>query len=623
MIAVQAPPLSPSAIANVPLAPGWRFVARFENTVALTVLAAMTVLPIIEVIGRLGSGIGVPGAIVLVQHLTLWIALAGAALAARSDQLLALSTARLLPARWQARVRVFTRGVAVAVTAALVIASTDFIRIERAAGSLVALGIPTWWVLAVLPVGFALILVRIVWRAGEDWRGRATAALGIAVPLVLALVPPSASASLLLPAGLVIVAGTALGMPIFAAIGGAALVLYWGDATPLNAVPGETYRLTTSTMLPAVPLFALGGYILAAGGASRRLTRLFTALVGWMPGGLAIVTTGVLAFFTPLTGASGVTIVSMGGLLLPVLVGAGYPRATSLGLVTVSGSIGLLFFPSLPVFLYGFYANQPFDRLFVGGVVPGLLLVVAVAGWAAARGGSGGATRTPFHPREAADAIWDAKWELGLPTIVLGTIVTGTASLVEAAALTVVYALLVEVVVHRTLGMKSDVVRIGLECATLIGGFLIILSVALGFTSYLILLEVPVTLVAWVRAHIESPILFLLALNVLLILAGAMMDIYSAIVVFVPLITPMAAAYGIDPVHLGVIFLANMELGYLMPPMGENLFLSSYRFERPLAEVYRSTLPYSVIVLVVVLLITYVPGLTLWLVHLLEGRGML
>ncbi len=376
-------------------------------------------------------------------------------------------------------------------------------------------------------------------------------------------------------------------------------------------------------MLAAVPLFALGGYILAAGGASRRLMRLFTSLVGWMPGGLAIVTTLVLAFFTPLTGASGVTIVSMGGLLLPVLVGARYPGPTSLGLVTVSGSIGLLFFPSLPVFLYGFYANQPFDRLFVGGLIPGLLLVLAVAGWGAVRGGSGGATRTPFDPREAAAAIWEAKWELGLPAIVLGTIVTGTASLVEAAALTVAYALLVEVVIHRTLGIVRDVPRIGLECATLIGGFLIILSVALGFTSYLILLEVPVTLVAWVQAHIESPLLFLLALNVLLILAGAMMDIYSAIVVLVPLLTPLAAAYGIDPVHMGVIFLANMELGYLMPPMGENLFLASYRFERPLTEVYRSTLPYSLIVLAVVLLITYVPGLTLWLVHLLEARGTL
>jgi tripartite ATP-independent transporter DctM subunit len=607
----------------VPPAGAWRFVTRLENIVALSVLAVMTLVPIVEVADRLGSGVGVSGAIVLVQHLTLWIALAGAALAARSDQLLALSTARLLPAAWQPRVRVFTSGVAVGVTAALVMASADFVRIERATGDAIGLGIPTWVVVAALPVGFVLILLRMLWRAGERWPGRSMAALGIAAPLVLTLVPPSASASVLLPAGLVILAATALGMPIFAAIGGAALILFWGDGTPINAVPGETYRLTTSTMLPAVPLFALGGYILAAGGASRRLTRLFTSLVGWMPGGLAIVTTGVLAFFTPLTGASGVTIVSMGGLLLPVLVGARYPGPTSLGLVTVSGSIGLLFFPSLPVFLYGFYANQPFARLFVGGVVPGVLLVAAVAGWAAARGGAGGATRTPFHLREAVAAVWDAKWELGMPAIVLGTIVTGTASLVEAAALSVAYALLVEVVIHRTLGIVKDVPRIALECATLIGGFLIILSVALGLTSYLILLEVPVTLLEWVRAHIDSPILFLLALNVLLILVGAMMDIYSAIVVIVPLITPMAAAYGIDPVHLGVIFLANMELGYLMPPMGENLFLASYRFERPLSEVYRSTLPYSVLVLAVVLLITYVPGLTLWLVHFFEARGML
>jgi C4-dicarboxylate transporter, DctM subunit len=340
-------------------------------------------------------------------------------------------------------------------------------------------------------------------------------------------------------------------------------------------------------------------------------------------GGLAIVTTAVLAFFTPLTGASGVTIVSMGGLLLPVLASARYPPSTSLGLITVSGSIGLLFFPSLPVFLYGFYANQPFDRLFVGGLIPGVLLVLAVAGWAAVRGGLAGAIRTAFDPREAAAAIWDAKWVLGVPAIVLGTIATGTASLVEAAALTVAYALLIEVVIHGRLNLAKDVVPVALECAALIGGFLIILSVALGFTSYLILLGIPVTLVEWVQSHIDSPLIFLLALNALLILAGAMMDIYSAIVVFVPLIVPMAAAYRIDPVHLGVIFLANMELGYLMPPMGENLFLSSYRFERPLTEVYRSTLPYSVIVLTVVLLITYVPGLTLWLVRLLEARGML
>lgn len=229
--------LAPPAPASGPLSRPWQFVARFENTIALTVLAAMTVLPIIEVGERLRGGTGVPGAIVLVQHLTLWIALAGAALAARSDQLLALSTARLLPVRWQPPVRLFTSGVAVAVTAALVVASADFVRIERAAGNTVALGIPAWWVLAVLPAGFALILVHIVWRAAARGRGRATAAIGIAVPFVLALLPASATGSLLLPAALVIVAATAFGMPIFAAIGGAALVLFWGDATPLNAVP--------------------------------------------------------------------------------------------------------------------------------------------------------------------------------------------------------------------------------------------------------------------------------------------------------------------------------------------------------------------------------------------------
>jgi tripartite ATP-independent transporter DctM subunit len=282
-----------------------------------------------------------------------------------------------------------------------------------------------------------------------------------------------------------------------------------------------------------------------------------------------------------------------------------------------------LFFPSLPVFLYGFYGNVPFDRLFVGSLIPGLLLVAAVAGWAAVRGSAGRAGRTPFRARDAMTAIWDAKWVLGMPAIVLGTMITGTASLVEAAALTVVYAVVVEVVVHRALDPVRDVARITLESATLIGGFLIILSVALGLTSYLVLLEVPVTLVDWVQSHIESPVVFLLALNLLLILAGAMMDIYSAIVVFVPLVAPMAAAYGIDPVHFAVIFLANMELGYLMPPMGENLFLASYRFERPLTEVYRSTLPYTAIVLGAVLLITYVPGLTLWLVRLAEGYGLI
>jgi tripartite ATP-independent transporter DctM subunit len=599
-----------------------RYVRAAENAVAVTVLAVMAVLPIVEIAGRAWWGTGIPGSIVLVQHLTLWIALLGAALAARSKRLLALPTPQFLPESWRRPVRVFTGGLAAGITATLVLASLDLLRIEREAGDLVAWNIPSSVILAILPIGFAAIAGRLIWHAADTPTGRAVAALGLLIPLAFWSAPGLTGAGVVLPACLVILAATAVGLPIFAAIGGAALVLFWSDGTPANAVPGETYRLTTSPMLPAIPLFALGGYLLAEGDASRRLTRLFAALVGWMPGGLAIVTTAVLAFFTPLTGASGITIVSMGGLLLPVLLQAKHDERTSLGLVTVSGSIGLLFFPSLPVFLYGFYANQQFERLFIGGLLPGVLLVIVVAAWAAVHGWVGGATRTAFRWDEAKAAIWHAKWELTLPVVVLGSLLTGWATLIEAAALSVAYAFVVECLLHRTLHVWRDVPRVAVECATLVGGFMIILSVALGFTNYLIIAEVPMHILTWVQGHVHSPLVFLLALNLLLIVVGALMDIYSAIVVVVPLIAPVAEAYGIDPVHLGIIFLANMELGYLMPPMGENLFLASYRFGKSLPEVYRSTLPYTLILAVTVLLITYFPSLTLWLVRIYDARAV-
>jgi C4-dicarboxylate transporter, DctM subunit len=592
-----------------------------ENRLSVAILAAMTLLPLAELTGRTWFGRGIPGAFVVTQQLTLWIALAGAALAARSERLLALSTPMLMPERWRARARILTSAVGAGVSATLVIASLDLVRIERAAGETGPWGIPAWLILAILPAGFTAIAGRLVWQAADRTRGRALAALGLLVPLAFADVPALQGAGLVWPATLAILAATVLGMPIFAAIGGAALFMYWADGTPINAVPVETYRLTTSELLPAIPLFALSGYILAEGGASARLTRLLTALFGWLPGGLAIVVTGVLAFFTPLTGASGVTIVSMGGLLGPVLVQARYSGRSALGLVTVAGSIGLLFFPSLPVFLYGFYTNQPFERLFIGGLLPGILLVAVVAGYAAVQGWRGGTSRTPFRAREAAAAIWLAKWDLFFPAVILSSIAMGWASgLLEAAALSVLYAAVIECLVHRTLSGARELPRLAVECATLVGGFLIILSVALAFTNYLILADVPAQAIEWVRHHIASPAMFLLALNFLLLVAGALMDIYSATVVVVPLIAPIAAAYGIDPVHLCIIFLANMELGYLTPPMGENLFLSSYRFNRPLSEVYRSTLPFTVMIGIAVLLITYVPELTLWLVRWYDAR---
>ncbi len=584
--------------------------ARFENALSIVVLAVMPLLPLVEVAARKLVGGGVPGSIPVVQHLTLWTAFLGAALAARSDRLLALSTSTFLPDWMRPWIWTFTSAIGAGVTGWLLVASLQLVQVEREGGAVVAWGIPAWAALSVMPAGLAVIAARLVWRSAQTGRGRVVAAVGLAVPLLVHLFPESQSAALI-PGLILILAAAALGLPIFAALGGAALLLFWNDAVPLATIPSEMYRLTAHPMLPAVPLFTLGGYILAEGGASQRMLRVFGALVGWMPGGLAIVTTLVLAFFTPFTGASGVTILSMGGLLAPMLVKASYPEKTSLGLVTVAGSIGLLFPPSLPVILYGVSAGQPIDRLFVGGLLPGILLVLVVAAWAARKGWTAGAARTPFQPREAASALWAAKWELLLPVVVLVGIFGGFATLVEAAALTVLYALVVECFVYKDLQVRKDLPRIAVECATLVGGFLMIVAAALGFTSFLIHAEIPMRVLAWMQAHVHSPLIFLLLLNVFLLIVGALMDIYSAILVVVPLIVPMAQAYAIDPVHLGIIFLANMELGYLMPPMGENLFLSSYRFHQPLGWIYRSTAPFMVMLLVAVLLITYVPALTL------------
>jgi C4-dicarboxylate transporter, DctM subunit len=580
-----------------------------EAGLSIAALMVMTALPLAEMVSRKLAGTGIPGSIPIVQHLTLWVTLLGAALAAGSDRLLALSTTVFFGERWRSKIRIFTAALGAGVCASLAVASVELMSVMRQAGDIVAWGIPVWIGLAIMPAGFALIAVRLVVRASDSWRWRLVAALGLAVPLLFTRVEALTTPAWTLPLGLLVLAGTVFGMPIFAALGAFAFLFGMREALPPTAVPSEIYRLSASPMLPAIPLFTLGGFIISELGSSRRLMRVFTALVGWMPGGLAIMTVLLLAFFTPFTGASGITILSMGGLLLPMLVKSGYPENTSLGLVTVSGSIGLLFPPSLPVILYGISAQVPIDRLFVAGLVPGLVLVAAVASWGAWRGWFAGAPSTPFQWREAAAAMWDAKWELLLPVVVLLGLFGGFATLVQAAALTVIYALVVECFIHKDLTLRKDLPRIAIECATLVGAFLIILGVALAFTDYLVAAEVPMRMLDWVQAHVQSPWVFLLALNVFLLIVGAMMDIYSAILVVVPLILPIAKAYGIDPVHLGVVFLANMELGYLTPPMGENLFLSSFRFKKPLGQIYVSTLPYCLMLALAVLLITYLPAI--------------
>jgi len=589
-----------------------------ERWLAVAALAAMSILPITEMAARQFHTPGVAGSTVFVQHLTLWIAFVGAALAASSDRLLALSANTFLPERWVAPVRVFACATGAAVALALAWASLEFVRAEREGGGILAAGVPRWVAQIAMPAGFLLVALRIVWYASPRWKPRLAAAAGLLVPVLLFVAPkPEGPAALLMGLAVILVAAM-LGLPIFATLGGIALLLFWSQGLPVAAVPVETYRLVASPVLPSIPLFTFAGYLLVEGGASQRLLRAYTALFGWLPGGLAITTAVVLAVFT--WAGSGVTILAMGGLLLPMLVKARYPERFSIGLINASGSLGLLFPPSLPVILYGIYARTPIDSLFVGGFLPGLLMVAMVSAYGVVQGVRHGAERARFSAREAVRAIWEAKWELAIPVIVLVGLFGGFGTLVEAGALTVLYAYLVECFVYRTLSPGRGVARVALECTTVIGGVLLIIGVAVGLTNYLVDAQVPALLIAWVQAHIHSKYLFLFLLNVFLLLKGSFMDVFSAIIVVVPLITPLAAAFGIEPVQLGVIFLANLELGYLTPPVGMNLCLSAYRFRKPMTEIYRSTWTFYLILLAGVLLITYVPWITMAPVRWFEGR---
>jgi tripartite ATP-independent transporter DctM subunit len=337
--------------------------------------------------------------------------------------------------------------------------------------------------------------------------------------------------------------------------------------------------------------------------------RVFDALFGRFRGGPAVVTVLVCTFFTSFTGGSGITILALGGLLMPVLLRAHYSEKDALGLVTGAGSLGMLLPPCLPLIVYAIVARIPMNAMFLGGMVPALFMT-AITAWWGIRRGPAAATAGTFVPTEARAAIWDAKWELLTPVVACSALFSGIATAVEAAALTALYVLIVETAFHHDLQLFTDVPRVMTECALLVGGILLILGVALGFTNYLVIAEVPARAVEWTTGAVHSKLLFLLLLNVFLLIVGCLMDIFSAIIVQLPLLVPLGAAYGVDPIQLGVIFLANMELGYLTPPVGLNLYMSSYRFNKPVPIVLLAVLPIVIVLHVGVLLITYVPALT-------------
>ena len=416
--------------------------------------------------------------------------------------------------------------------------------------------------------------------------------------------------------GIALVLLAILGAPLFAIIAAGALIGFAGSDIDLMVVPMEIFRVSEIPVLIAIPLFTFAGYLLGESQAPRRLVRVTNVLLGWMPGGLAVVALFVCALFTAFTGASGVTIIAMGALLYPAIAAAGYREQFNLGLITTSGSLGLLFAPSLPLILYGVIAEQSIDDLFVAGILPGLLMIFLLSLYCIREGGRDRSRRTrqPFNRREIAAALRESMWEIPLPIIVLGGVYSGFFAVSEAAAVTVVYVFIVEVLIYRDIPLRRlpGVMR---DSMILVGGILIILGVSLASTNYMIDEQVPMRLFEWVTSHISSKLSFLILLNLFLLMLGMMLDIFSALVIVVPLILPIAAGYGIDPIHLGMIFLANMQIGYCTPPVGMNLFIASYRFDKPIVLLYRATLPFLAILLLTVLIITYWPWLSLVLVR--------
>jgi C4-dicarboxylate transporter DctM subunit len=401
-----------------------------------------------------------------------------------------------------------------------------------------------------------------------------------------------------------------LGAPIFTVISGLALYLFFSSQIDSSAMIIEMYRMATTPILVAIPLFTFAGYLLSESKAPQRLIRLHDAVLGWFPGGLAVMALISCSVFTALTGATGLTIIALGGILFPALLRGKYPEKFSLGILTTSGTLGLLFPPSLPLIIYAIVAKVRIDQLFLAGIIPGILLVIVLSGFGIQRAVADRVPRTEFHLMEVLRALKESAWEIPLPVIVLGGIYSGYFAVSEAAAITAVYVLLVEVVIYRDIGWR-ELPQIMRKSMVLVGGILIILGAALGLTNYLIDAEIPLKILQFFKAHITSPIVFLIMLNLFLLAVGCVMDIFAALTVVVPIMTPVAIAYGIHPIHLGIIFLTNLHIGASTPPVGMNLFISSMRFERPVMKIMQSALPFILILLFSLALITYVPWLSL------------
>jgi len=591
------------------------YLNRAIDWLCLFLFLILISFPIFQILGRYISFFSIPASQEIVQHMTLWIGFIGAVIAARSNKLLSVVREPVFDASTKVSwPKFFVHVFSLSIVFVLSISYLKMIQIGFQYPDHIAPYIPTWFAQAIIPVGLILIWYQMIMTSSTDLKYRVLLTVISIIPTIILYFWqfPLANPLLLWTKVLFAISLVAFGLPIFILLASLSIFFFLSEPSEwatnydlISTISDSAYRIVVSPTLAAIPIFTLAGYMLAESNISERLIRFFKASLGWLPGSTVLIVVLLCAFFTALTGGSGVTILALGAILYPILIHDGYSKQFSLGIITTAGSLGLLFPPSLPAIIYSVTAGINPLELFKQALIPAIFLMSIMFFYGLYKRPKS-KTVERFVFKDAFETAKIAKWEIAIPLLIILSLFSGFATLVESAALLVLYVLTVELYIFKDISFKN-LPKIIIDCSTLVGGVLIILGFAMGFTGYLVDAQIPLKILNFVQSTISSKIIFLLALNILLLIVGCLMDVFSAIIVVVPLIAPLATYFGIDPFHLAIIFIANLELGYITPPVGMNLYLSSYRFEKDMPTIYSATLPFFFIRLIGVILITYIP----------------
>ncbi len=591
------------------------YLNRAIDWLCLFLFLILISFPIFQILGRYISFFSIPASQEIVQHMTLWIGFIGAVIAARSNKLLSVVREPVFDSSTKVDLpKFFVHVFSLSIVFVLSISYLKMIQIGFQYPDYIAPYIPTWFAQLIIPVGLILIWYQMIITSSTDLKYRVLLMVISIMPTIILFFWqfPLANPLLLWTKVLFAISLVAFGLPIFILLASLSIFFFLSEPSEwatnydlISTISDSAYRIVVSPTLAAIPIFTLAGYILAESNISERLIRFFKASLGWLPGSTVLIVVLLCAFFTALTGGSGVTILALGAILYPILIHDGYSKQFSLGIITTAGSLGLLFPPSLPAIIYSVTAGINPLELFKQALIPAIFLMSIMFFYGLYKRPKS-KTVERFVFKDAFESAKIAKWEIAIPLLIILSLFSGFATLVESAALLVLYVLTVELYIFKDISFKN-LPKIIIDCSSLVGGVLIILGFAMGFTGYLVDAQIPLKILDFVQSTISSKIIFLLALNILLLIVGCLMDVFSAIIVVVPLIAPLATYFGIDPFHLAIIFIANLELGYITPPVGMNLYLSSYRFDKDMPTIYSATLPFFFIRLIGVILITYIP----------------